>query len=323
MPKLQVKKVLNEISISISRLVSFFLLICLIWIGYQYIQDPIDLIDRSSGLVIHSQDSTIIDDYLPKNRHYSAIKLTTSEEETITITISKPQEMPEEGLPVILILGGLEIGTYTLGYIPDPGNNIIIIYNYPYHPEYWYTGTAIKEIPKIRNSVLDVPSQILSLNQWISDQSWSDENRISITGFSFGALFLPAIFNLAQHYKVPVRYGVMAYGGIDIYQLLTTNMTNVCQPFRTIISWLAFSAIRGIEPAHHALNMKGEFYLINGTHDNQIPEENWRALHDLVPEPKTIKILNEGHMHQRKVELTQQVVALTQKWLLEKGVINP
>jgi hypothetical protein len=295
----------------------------LIWITYQYIQEPLDLIDRPCGSVIHSQDSTIFADYLPKNRNYSFIKLSTSEETTITITISKPQEIPEKGLPVVLILGGLEIGIYTLRYISDPGNNIIIIYNYPYHPEYWYAGTALAEIPKIRNSVLDVPSQIKSLYEWVADQSWSDHSRITITGYSFGALFLPAVFHLAHSYQIPLKYGVIAYAGTDIYQLLNTNMTTIYQPFRSILAWLIFTAIRGMEPSYHVPYMRGEFYLINGTRDHQIPENNWRELHALVPEPKTLKILDAGHMHQRKVELTKRLVDLTQKWLLERGVINP
>jgi hypothetical protein len=69
--------------------------------------------------------------------------------------------------------------------------------------------------------------------------------------------------------------------------------------------------------------MNNEFLLINGTEDHQIPVECWQELHNEVPEPKTIILLNEGHMHPRKVELTKNLVRLSQDWLLERGVINP
>ncbi len=294
-----------------------------IWIGLQYLQDPVDIIDRPVGRIIFSQDSTILNDYLPEERLYRITTLTTSKEKQIRFTVSTPIKIPEDGLPVVFILGGLDVGTYTLGYIQNPGNNILIVYNYPYHPEYWYAGTAVEEILIIRESVLEVPAQVLVLYQWVANQPWSDETRMTITGYSFGALFLPAVYHLAVKHQIQIKYGVLAYGGVDIYQLLTTNMINVHQPFRSMISWLAFTAIRGIEPGYHAPHMKGEFYLINGYQDHQIPESSWRELHRLVPEPKKILVLNEGHMHQRKVELTKRLVNLSQKWLLERNVINP
>ena len=116
---------------------------------------------------------------------------------------------------------------------------------------------------------------------------------------------------------------MIAYGGLDIYQLLVTNMTNVIQPFRSILSWLAATAIRGAEPSLHAAYLSSEFLLINGTKDHQIPTENWQRLHQLIPEPKTIIILEEGHMHHRKIALTQKLVNLSQSWLLQKKMINP
>jgi dipeptidyl aminopeptidase/acylaminoacyl peptidase len=222
----------------------------------------------------------------------------------------------------VIILGGLEVGQYTLRYIPDPGQNIILIYQYPYHPEYWYAGTAIEELPVIRKSVLSVPAQVISLNNWIAAQNWADDRRITITGYSFGALFMPAIYRLATHHQIPLRYGVIAYGGVNICQLLDTNMTNYSEPFRSLFSWLAATAIRGIEPAAHAPYLEAEFLLINGTKDHQIPEESWHELHQLIPDPKTIVILDEGHMHPRKTDLTQRLVKISHQWLIQKGVAN-
>jgi dienelactone hydrolase len=293
------------------------------WSMLQYFRDPLDLINRPVGSIVNIKDSVFVEDFLPADRLYQVTILQTADIGPIHAIISRPAELTETALPVVIILGGLEVGSYTLRYISNPGKNIIIIYHYPYHPTYWYEGAALREIPVIRESVMNVPAQVLTLYQWAGNQAWTDETRMTITGYSFGALFVPAVYHLAELHHIKIKYGVMAYAGADIYHLLLTNMTQVPEPFRSIISWLSFSAIRGIEPALHAPFLRGEFLLINGTRDHQIPKKNWQTLHRLVPEPKTIRILNEGHMHQRNIELTKQLVTISQNWLLERGVINP
>jgi hypothetical protein len=315
-------KILKYIFLGILSLITIILLIGGIWIVIQLLTDPLELIHQPLKKMVAVRDSLIQADFLPENRIYHSITLGNEHQDDIRMLISTPLKMPEEGLPVIIILGGLEVGKYTLKYIPDPGRNIIISYEYPYHPENWYKGSGLEEIPIIRSSVLIVPSQVLSMINWISRQEWADENRITVTGYSFGALFIPAIYRLAFENRIPIKFGVIAYGGSDLYQLLVTNMTNVSQPFRSILSWLAAIALRGIEPAFHILHTKAEFLVINGTKDHQIPEQSWRSLHELIPEPKTTVILDEGHMHPRKVELTQQLIQLSQTWLIQKGMAN-
>jgi len=299
------------------------LLIVFIWAGIQYLFDPLDFIDQTlEEHVIHSK-SVLKDDFLPKERIYHEIVLKSLNQSEIRFLISKPEDIPEEGLPIILILGGLEVGKYTLKYIPEPGNNIIISYQYPYHPEYWYQGSVFEELPLIRSSVLNVPTQVLSLIKWIDDQEWAAMNKITVTGYSFGALFVPAIYRLASQHDFPLRFGVIAYGGVNIYQLMKTNMTTISQPFRSVFSLFGAVALRGIEPAFHVPHMRAELLVINGAQDHQIPEESWRELHRLIPEPKTIVILEEGHMHPRKIKLTQRLVKLSHKWLISKEMANP
>ena len=307
---------------SLLGLISLVLLIIGIWIIIQLLNDPMELINQPIDELVLVSDSLFQADFLPEERIYHAITVENRQQIEIRFLMSMPAIIPDEGLPVVLILGGLEVGKYTLKYIPDPGQNIIVTYQYPYHPEYWYKGSAVEQIPIIRSSVLTVPSQVLSLIKWISYQEWAENSRITVTGYSFGALFMPAIYRLAAHNHIPINYGVIAYGGSDLYQLLVTNMTNFDQPLRSLFSWLAAIALRGIEPAAHAPFMRAEFLVINGTLDHQIPEDSWRELHLLIPEPKTTIILEEGHMHPRKVELTRRLVKLSHKWLIEKGVAN-
>lgn len=297
-------------------------LIILIWAIWERSRDPLSAIDPGISDFVILQDSVYHDAIISVNRTYHDITFFSLTTDTARIVLSLPDSVDGEKLPVMIIMGGLEIGRESLAYITNPGKNILIIYQYPYHPRYWYDGAAITQIPKIRNAVLIVPAQVVELLKWTHMQTWSDTSRISILGYSFGALFVPAVYHLAYSRKFVPAPGVIAYGGADVFRLLNTNLKNINQPWRYLVAWLSATAIYSADPMHHCPYLHGEFLLINGSQDHQIPQYCWKKLHDLTPEPKTEIILDEGHMHFRKPELTRRLVKMSQKWLLERGVIN-
>ena len=315
--------ILKKTTIVILSISAVFFVVVTAWIIFQFTRPPLAFIDYPIDDLAIIQDSTFSKQIIPETRNYHIMKFNHAETGEMTCYISFPGRQKScESLPVLIILGGLEIGEHTLRYIEAPGNNVIIIYQYPYHPQYWYEGTAISEIPVIRASVLAVPAQVLALRQWIAHQSWADSTRINLAGYSFGSLFIPAIYGLSETHGIQFRHTVLAYGGVNINRILFTNMKNLARPFRDLVSWLAITAIRGIEPYFYVAAMKGDFLVINGSEDDQIPEASWRELHQLLPDPKTVLILEEGHMHPRKVELTRRLVRLSQDWLIQKNAIN-
>ncbi len=81
--------------------------------------------------------------------------------------------------------------------------------------------------------------------------------------------------------------------------------------------------IRPLEPRFHVQALTGEFLVVNGKLDKQIPFAKALEFQALVPEPKTVINLNEGHMHRRKPELTQKLIIISRDWLLERGLANP
>ncbi|MDX1295230.1 MAG: hypothetical protein R3302_03120, partial [Sulfurimonadaceae bacterium] len=178
------------------------------------------------------------------------------------------------------------------------------------------------ELPEVRSSMLKVPSQALTLYEWVIEQPWAEEGRVSFAGYSFGAMFLPAVFHLGQSQGIPLNPAVMAYAGVDISDLLYTNMDTFSSPWRDLLAWLGETAIYGVEPERHMPHVKNEFLLINGTKDHQVSTYSWKKLHELTPEPKTIIILEEGHMHPKKPELTKKLVKISKAWFRERGLIN-
>ena len=286
-------------------------------------RDALAAIDFYSGKVELSYDTphNLTFAELP-DRTYRHIVLSTKYLGSIEAFVSKPKVIPSKGLPVVIIMGGLEIDADIFRLILDPGENIYVIFKYPYTPEYWYEGAAVVEIPVIRKSVLSVPSQALALHEWVSKQPWTEKERVTFAGFSFGAMFLPAIYHLADSRDEVLNPGVIAYAGADISDLLYTNMEKIDSPWRSFGAWLGETVIYGIEPAHHLPYMNNEFLLINGTRDHQVSKYSWKKLHKLTPDPKTVVILDEGHMHPRKPELTKKLVKISREWLRERGLIN-
>lgn len=307
-------------------LLSIFLILFLAfgsWVLWERNRDVLAGIDFYSGKVELSHDTTykLSFEELP-DRTYRHIALTTEYLGNIEAYISEPTVIPTEGIPVVIIMGGLEVDADIFRLIQDPGENIYVIFKYPYTPEYWYEGTPIVEIPVIRKSMLSVPSQALVLHQWVSKQPWTEKERVTFAGFSFGAMFLPAVYHLADSRDEVLNPGVIAYAGADISDLLYTNMEKIDSPWRSFGALLGETAIYGIEPVHHLPYMNNEFLLINGTRDHQISTYSWEKLHRLIPQPKTVVILDEGHMHPRKTELTKKLVKISREWLRERGLIN-
>ena len=293
------------------------------WVVWERTRDTLAGIDFHSGSVdlLHETAYNLSFEEIPE-RTYRHITLRTEYLGDIEAFISEPNVIPREGVPVVIIMGGLEIDADIFRLIQDPGENIYVVFKYPYTPEYWYESTPIVEIPVIRKSMLRVPSQALVLHQWVSTQPWAQKERVTFAGFSFGAMFMPAIYHLADSHDKVLNPGVIAYAGADISDLLYTNMDKIAPPWRSFGAWLGETAIYSIEPALHLPHMNNEFLVINGTKDHQITTYSWKKLHRLIPQPKTVVILDEGHMHPRKTELTKKLVKISREWMRERGLIN-
>lgn len=317
---------LKNIKFVLFGLLYIFLILILLfatWTLWERNRDTLSGIDFQTGKV-KLLDEIVLN--LSSNefpdRNYRYIRLSTEHLRDIEAFISEPRVIPENGVPVVIIMGGLEVDTDIFRLIQDPGENIYVVFKYPYTPEYWYEGTPVVEIPVIRKSMLAVPSQALALHDWVTQQRWARKEHVTFTGYSFGAMFMPAIYHLANSRNEVLNPGVIAYAGADISDLLYTNMDKIDSLWRSSLAWIGETAIYSIEPAHHLPYMNNEFLLINGTRDHQISRYSWEKLHKLVPQPKTVVILDEGHMHPRKPELTKKLVKITREWLKQRGLIN-
>lgn len=310
---------LKRIIILLLGAIGIIVLLVVMWAIWERNRDLLGALPEVSDAVqsVHGGQT-----FTSAGRVYQRLKLLLERQDTIRATISFPPDSEQKKLPVVIILGGVEIGAALFELIPDPGENILIAYQFSRSLTGWESMAGIGGVLETREAILSVPAQVVELLRWTKGQAWTDTSRTAILGYSFGALFQPAVHHLAQENNLTTGPSVLAYGGADLELLFRQNLNLKPTYLRPSIAWLAATAIYPIEPARHAPHMNGIFYLINGLQDRQIPEASWKELHRLVPEPKTIDLLDEGHMHPQKPELTLRLVRMSRDWLEKEGVIN-
>jgi dienelactone hydrolase len=240
----------------------------------------------------------------------------------IRFTVSTPKEHSGK-LPAVLILGGLEIGRQSLGYLAHHGRNALLAYQYPGEGEAWYQGPWARRIPDLRKAALEVPAQVEIILAWIRAQAWAEPERISLMGYSFGAMFLPACLRLAQAHGWPLRSTVIAYGGAGLPALLEQNLDLEPRWLRRLAARLLALALRPLEPARHGPYLRGEFLFINGKRDTLIPPAHALALQTSVPGAHQVVWLEAGHMNPGDPLLLAQIIRLSRGWLVERKALEP
>jgi hypothetical protein len=264
----------------------------------------------------------------PSNgREFHHVTLHGREVGDIGVVVSLPRPMPNDSsLPLVVLLGGLLTAEDNLRYMPDVGQNIVLAYDWPipaYFPEYPW-GVA-RQTPIIYRQQNQIPGQIAAATQWTQANYPVDNNRISLVGLSLGALFTPAIQRVTQHKGIPVRWTVLAYGGAPISAIIQTQ-TDLGPEFPdTVTGFFAHLLTRTVSPEQHLPYLQGQFLVIHGTNDEYVPLEAAYKMQDLTPQPKTIFVVEGGHVgpEEDQLHLLELVADITTLWLLNAGAINP
>lgn len=293
-----------------------------LWAWRQYRRDPLPQID--SGLA--ALQLTGLNEYPLRTASGEArivreLAFEGARAGTLLLTLSLPAGASEP-LPVMVVLGGLEVGRDSLKYVEVHGRNALVTLQYPRSPAYWYESLPIARLPEIREAVVAIPSRVASVLAWIRVQPWADPTRINLLGYSFGAIFVPCSARLAQIHGIPIRSLVMAYAGTDVQVLLTANAKLRPVFLRKPAAWLAGAMIRPIEPALHLPHLRQEALFVNGLRDEMVPLQLARRMQVLHGGPRTVLELDAKHMDPRRPELTREIVRRSWDWLVASGAAN-
>ncbi len=243
----------------------------------------------------------------------------------IAFNLSLPDPLPPKKLPVVLVLGGLVTGADSIRYIKDAGDNAIASYAWPVPMRLHGVGALMLQAPGLYHNVMTIPGQGASVLNWLSSQPWADPARISLLGFSQGALAAPAVQDLAAHYGIRVGWTIIAYGGAPLGTLLAGNPhMRPAWLGKALAPWVDL-IFHSLEPTVHLPRLSGKFLVLSGRDDNLIPEAARNLLRDAVPEPKTVITFEGNHMGvgPDQMALLQNILAASKKWLIENGAINP
>lgn len=292
-------------------------------IGREYRRDPMPLLDLPSGPLRMKETRASLERTTDGElRHFVELEIEGVPEGPLRAAVSLPEHRTGR-LPVVIILGGLEVGRESLRYVENHGPNALVAFEYPRPTQDLYEGRPLFKLGRIRRAALAVPAQIRALQAWIRTQPWADPDRVSLLGYSFGAMFVPATARVAQHRGPPFRTLVMAYGGADLPGLLAANASFRPAWLRPSAAHAVGAVIRPLEPALHLPHLQEETLFLSGLKDERVPLRYSRLMQSLKPPPKTVLDLEEGHMDPSRPDLNRRIVGASQAWLVQRGALAP
>jgi pimeloyl-ACP methyl ester carboxylesterase len=294
-----------------------------VWATRERARDPLTAIHRAPGearVVVDSSYEAVTG--AGEARVFRDLVMETTGAGTIRVTTSRPAIDPDHPMPLVVVLAGLRTGRESLTFVDEHGPNILVGYEYPYSQETFYEGSRVSQLPAIRRAILHVPAQVNLVARTLTRDPAVSPERTALLGFSFGALFVPAVQRVASEEGRPFDAVIMAYGGADLAALLDANLRVRSGFLRRGIAATGATLVHAMEPGHHLPRIPGRFLLISGDRDAQIPVALAQGMAALTPEPKEVVVLDAGHMGPRDPELTARVVAIAQDWLVREGVID-
>jgi hypothetical protein len=243
----------------------------------------------------------------------------------IGLVVSLPDPLPDRRLPVVVVLGGLGTGAQNIAHVGPAGDNAVVGYDWPMPPDLSAGWGLLRAAPDLYRRVLTVPGQMAAGLDWVLEQPWADRERVSLLGFSLGALAAPATQRVADQQGQTIGWTVLAYGGAPLGALLAGHPRVRPDWLRPIVGELATLLLRPVDPVEHLPHLTGRFLLLGSRADELIPQAAADRMRAVTPEPKTVVLFTGDHMGvgPGQMELLERIVRTSTEWLIEMGAVNP
>ena len=309
---------------TLPRLVLLIALVLVIFLALLFgagLRDPLAVLPAPEMNLSAEQTDVIIQG----GRRIEHITLHSAALGDISFAVNFPDPLPEQKLPVLFVLGGLKYGKENIAVLKEMGANIIVGYDWPIPVHFPQGLSLLWQAPTLYHQLLGIPAQGVSILHWLAEQPWADASRISVLGFSLGALVVPALQNVAEKSGLNIGWMVLAYGGAPLHALFDAHPFIKPPWLHSLTSPLIALLLRPLEPSLHLPFLSGRFLILEGQSDDLIPATARDLMRELTPQPKTVIVLEGAHigLAARMRTQLQQVIRICTVWLSENGAINP
>jgi hypothetical protein len=211
--------------------------------------------------------------------------------------------------PIVFVVAGFLSGQNSIHLIKAPGPFILAGF------EYSQTEASLLHRPElVAELIRQTPGQIAASLAWLEQQHFANSGQIHFLGVSLGTLFAPVSLHLASRFGIQPSTTILAFGGADIGAVISQVVNGkVGSGQADQISNLVTGLLSLHDPRLHLPSLKGPFLVIRGSQDQIFPESSGRMLEDLLPEPKTLRLLPVDHIDPNKPE----IVELANRQILE------
>jgi hypothetical protein len=252
-------------------------------------------------------------------RMFEHVTLADPQLGNIGFMVSLPQTELQQRLPVVFVLGALGTGQHSIGLIQSPGAAAIVGYDWPSLPRRF----GLHEILSLQANALAIPDRMAAISRWTLAQPWADPHRVTLAGFSLGAIAAPAAEQVMQAEDAHIRWTVLADGGAPISAIVAGDQQIHPPWLRSLAAPVAESLFHPLDPELHLPHLSGQFLLISSADDTIIPRAASERLEELAPQPKQMIQLPGGHVGTSgaKLELLNAAVVVVRRWLTSEGAI--
>lgn len=317
-------RILKQTATVLGGLVLLVLLSLVVLLAWFRAEDPVATAQRPLPDLVLAEQVDLVIDRGGEHRVLSDVTLYAPGEAPVRFTVSLPELDPEGPMPVQIVVGGLESGRNNVQRLPSPlGNNAVIAFEYPERDAILDKARGIPErILSIREGAVATPRQLAAIVRWAGEQPWGDPTRVSLLGYSLGALFVPATEEALRANGMEAGATILAFGGADVSAIVPQALKIRSPAMRWMVGILAAAVLHPVEPRYFLPRMRTQTLLVNAEADELIPPASSRLMTALTPEPKWVVTMPGDHINPRDQVVLARVVDISRAWLLERGAAN-
>lgn len=242
-----------------------------------------------------------------------AKRLTTDTGLVVDLRVLRQTDRDDRPRPTVLLLGGHRTGRDAVKLVGEPGDLVIVALDYPYAGPERIRGlrAGLGAVPLVRAALLDTPVAVSVALDWLAQQPWVDTGHVELAGVSLGVPFAATAGARDERF----RRVWLIHGAADNREWLANNLASRIgsRPVRQLVAHLlirfAHGATLDTERAVARIGPR-EVVVVLAREDASVPADSAARLAAVATGPVETRWTEGGHVHPRKPETVQALVAL-------------